>query len=159
MIENGNPPRLKGEMKPKTLTTLAIALAFSFSASGSENAPLYDRLGGKPAVTAVVDDFVGRIVADEKVNRWFHHAASSPEHLAAYKQKLADLVCQSTGGPCKYTGLDMVTAHKGRAVTEEAFDRVVSHLVATLEKLNVPAREKGELLGILAPLKKAVVQR
>jgi hemoglobin len=55
--------------------------------------------------------------------------------------------------------MDMVSAHKGRAVTGEAFDRVVSHLVATLDNLNVPQREKAELLRILAPLKKAIVEK
>ena len=31
---------------------------------------LYDRLGGKPAITAVVDDFVARVAADRRINRW-----------------------------------------------------------------------------------------
>ena len=33
--------------------------------------PLYDRLGGKPAITAVVDDFVGRVAADNRINGKF----------------------------------------------------------------------------------------
>ena len=32
---------------------------------------LYDRLGGKPAITAVVDDFVARVAADRRINRFF----------------------------------------------------------------------------------------
>jgi len=111
-----------------------------------------------PAIRAVVDDLVSRILADQRVNRWFAHAASDPEEAAAYKSKLADFLCQGTGGPCKYTGASMTAAHQGRGVTAEAFQAVVEDLVATLAKLHVPEKEKSELLGILAPLKSAIVQ-
>ena len=147
----------------RTALALSVALGFALGTlhadTTDDSASLYQRLGGKPAVAAVVDDFVTRIVADDQVNHWFHHAASSPELLAAYKSKVADFVCQAASGPCKYVGLDMLTAHRGRGVTTEAFDRVVSHLVATLEKLNVPPREKNELLGLLAPLKKVIAEK
>jgi hemoglobin len=65
----------------------------------------------------------------------FKHAAASPEHTAAYKAKLAEFLCQSTLGPCHYAGLDMSTAHHGRAVTSAAFDAVVQDLVAVLDQL------------------------
>lgn len=120
---------------------------------------LYERLGGKPAIQAVVDDFVTRILADQRVNRWFAHAASDPEHAQTYKAKLADFICQGTGGPCKYTGADMLSAHQGRGVTEDAFNAVVSDLVATLEKFHVPEKEKAQLLEILGPMKSAIVQQ
>jgi len=128
------------------------------ASDGDKPASLYQRLGGKPAIEAVVDDFVARILADERVNRWFAHAASDPENARAYKAKLADFICQGTGGPCKYTGADMFAAHQGRGVTDEAFSAVVSDLVATLEKFKVPEKEKGQLLGILGPMKTAIVR-
>ena len=140
------------------------AVAASFFAPGMRAADseqpgsLYRRLGGMPAIQAVVDDFVTRILADERVNRWFAHAAADPENARAYKTKLADLICQGTGGPCKYTGADMFAAHKGRGITEDAFNAVVSDLVATLDNLKVPEKEKGQLLGLLAPMKPAIVQ-
>ena len=148
-------------MKNWKSTILAAALTVGIASGQTAavtRATLYDRLGGMPAIRAVVDDFVGRILADERVNRWFAHAASDPANMEAYKAKLADFVCQGTGGPCKYAGADMVTAHKGRGVTEEAFQAVVEDLVATLEKLKVPDTEKSDLLGLLAPMKPAIVQ-
>ena len=71
---------------------------------------------------------------------------------------LADFICQATGGPCKYTGPDMFAAHKGRGITSDAFNAVVEDLVATLDKLKVPEREKSQLLGVLGPMKPAIVQ-
>ena len=68
-------------------------------------------------------------------------AASSPENTAAYKAKLADFICQGAGGPCKYTGVDMFTAHKGRGVTDDAFNAVVSDLVAARQAARSAARE------------------
>lgn len=127
-------------------------------AVGRAQASLFERLGGKPAVTAVTSQLVDKILLDSRVNAWFAHAGSSPENRAAYKAKLYDFVCQSTGGPCKYAGLDMTTAHRGRRVTGAAFDAVVEDLIVVLDGLRVPDREKGELLGLLGPLKSSIVQ-
>ena len=147
--------------KPRARILAAIAACASFGIQAADNdkpASLYERLGGMPAIRAVVDDFVSRILADERVNRWFAHAASDPDNARAYKAKLADFICQGTGGPCKYTGADMGAAHKGRGVTDDAFNAVVSDLVASLEKFNVLEKEKSQLLGILASMKPAIVQ-
>jgi hemoglobin len=127
--------------------------------AGQNTKTLYERLGGMPAINAVSSGLVDRILADRRVNSWFGHAAASPENTAAYKASLAAFVCQSTGGPCKYAGPDMVTAHKGRRVTSDAFDAVVQDLVATLDELKVPAAEKAALLDILGPLKSSIVQK
>ena len=120
---------------------------------------LYERLGGQPAIQAVASGLVDKILADSRVNPWFAHAASSPANTAAYKAKLAEFLCQSTQGPCKYAGLDMSSAHKGRGVTSEAFDAVVQDLIAVLDQLKVPAKEKGDVLALLGPLKGVIVQK
>jgi hemoglobin len=151
-------------MKHIKLLAIASALAIGFSAglaaeAEDSGASLYQRLGAKPAIEAVVDDLVDRILGDTRVNAWFAHAAGNPRAAAAYKQKLVDFVCQATGGPCKYTGMDMSAAHRDRAITAEAFDAVVEDLQATLNKLKVPAKEQAQLLALLGPLKAAVVTR
>ena len=130
-----------------------------WAAEIDRGASLYDRLGGMPAIRAVMDDLMVRILGDPRVAPWFKRAAADPERANAYKANLANLVCQATGGPCKYTGMDMVTAHKGRRVTLEAFNGMVDDVAASLEKLKVPDKEKQEVLGLLAPLKAAIVQQ
>src|SRR5215469_17293614 len=60
---------------------------------------LYQRLGGQPAITAVVDDFVANVAADNRINHYF--AQTNIPHL---KMELVDQICQATGGPCTYTG-------------------------------------------------------
>lgn len=114
---------------------------------------LYERLGGQPAVSAVVDDFAGRVLADTRINAKF--AKSDPTRLVT---NLKAFVCSATGGPCEYKGQDMKTAHTHMGVTEGEFTALVEDLSATLDKFKVPAAEKGELLGALAPLKPAIVE-
>src|SRR3954468_9403636 len=78
---------------------------------------LFDRLGGMDAIKAVVDDFAGNVLADATVNATFKGV--DPVH---FKQMLVDQICNATGGPCEYKGKDMVTAHKGMAITDAQFD-------------------------------------
>jgi hemoglobin len=113
---------------------------------------LYDRLGGKGAITAVVDDFVGNVAGDKRINGYF--AKTNVPHL---KAELVDQICAATGGPCTYTGKDMKTAHKGMGISDADFNALVEDLVKSLNKFNVPAKEQNELLGILGPLKPQIV--
>ncbi len=116
--------------------------------------PLYDRLGGKPAITAVVDDFVARVAGDNRINGKFANA-----NLPRLKTMLVEQICQASGGPCTYTGRDMKTAHAGMGITSVEFDALVGDLVATLNKFKVPERERNELLGALGPMKKDIVEK
>jgi len=118
----------------------------------TEDKSLYDRLGGKPAIAAVVDDFVGRVAADTRINGKFANA-----NIPRLKTMLVDQICQASGGPCTYTGRDMKSAHAGMGISGEEFDALVGDLVATLNKFKVGDREKNELLGALGPMKKDIV--
>ncbi|MGQ0639994.1 MAG: group I truncated hemoglobin [Gemmatimonadaceae bacterium] len=118
---------------------------------------LYDRLGGREAIVAVVDSFVARVAADSRINGFFTAAASDPARLAAFKTKLVDQICQASGGPCTYTGKDMKTAHAGMKITNAHFDALVEDLVATLKAFNVAQADQDTLLGVLAPMRTDIV--
>lgn len=122
------------------------------SVKPSAGASLYDRLGKKEAITAVVDDFVGRVANDGRINGKFANA-----DIPRLKMLLVEQICAASGGPCTYTGRDMKTTHAGMAVTNEQFDALVGDLVTSLNKFKVPEREKKELLGALAPMRKDIV--
>jgi hemoglobin len=115
--------------------------------------PLFERLGGKPAVEAVIDDFLGRVAKDERVN-----ASFAVGDVPRLRQRLVEFVCYATGGPCVYSGRDMKSVHAGMKITSEQFGIVVGHLVGTLDKFKVPAAEKNELLGLLGPTKSSIVE-
>ena len=143
---------------------MILGLALTVSACNSLGAPsagtaateksLYDRLGGKTAISAVVDDFVGRVAADNRINGKFANA-----NIPRLKSMLVDQICQASGGPCTYTGRDMKSTHAGMGVSSSDFDALVGDLVATLNKFKVPEREKNELLGALGPMKGDIIEK
>jgi hemoglobin len=115
---------------------------------------LYERLGGMPAISAVVDDFVGNVARDRRINRFFANA-----NIPRLKFLLVQQICQASGGPCLYTGRDMKSAHRGMGVSGRHFNALVQDLGKSLNKFKVPAREQKELVGALAPLQKDIVER
>jgi hemoglobin len=141
---------------------LVIMLALAIAACGggkkadttakAEDKSLYDRLGGKDAITAVVDDFVNNAAGDEKIKHFFANTDAP-----ALKAKLVDQICEATGGPCKYTGKDMKTTHTGMKITEDDFNALVGDLVKSLDKFKVQEKEKTELLTALASMKGDIV--
>ena len=120
---------------------------------------LYVRLGGKPAITKVVDAFVGIVANDGRINKFFAQTAGDKARLAKFKGNLVDQICQASGGPCKYKGKDMKTAHQGMGIAEADFNALVEDLVAALNKFNVGETEKNELLGALGPMKSDIVEK
>ena len=115
-------------------------------------ASLYQRLGGQPAITAVVDDFVANVAADNRINHYFAH--TNIPHL---KMELVDQICQATGGPCTYTGRPMRVVHTGMHITDADFNALVQDLVKSLNKFNVPQQDQQQLLATLGSLKPDIV--
>jgi hemoglobin len=134
------------------LVVAGALLAFGGCATPPPQPSLYQRLGGLPAIDAVVGDAIGNIAADYRINLRFTLAG-----LPQVKKNLAELVCERTGGPCVYKGADMSAAHEGMRIRDDEFDALVEDLVKSLDKFKVPPREKAELAAILAGMKNAIV--
>ncbi len=116
-------------------------------------ASLYDRLGRRDAIAAVVKDFVEqRVAKDDRIKAFF--ANSDIPDLEA---KLIDQICEASGGPCKYTGKDMKTTHTGMNIKEADFNAMVEDLKASLDHFKVGAREQQDLMGALAAMKPDIV--
>jgi hemoglobin len=139
---------------------LSLSLATLWSASaqdGMMKKSLYERLGGYNAVAAVVDDFVGRLVADKQFERFFvGHSTDSKKRI---RQHIVDQFCAAAGGPCVYTGRTMKDSHTGLGISEPDWDAAAKHLVATLDKFKVPEPEKKELLAFVTSLKGDIVEK
>ncbi|MDX6384924.1 MAG: hemoglobin [Blastocatellia bacterium] len=125
--------------------------------AGQEKKSLYDRLGGYNAVAAVVDDFIGRLVADKRFSKFF--VGHSEDSLHKIRQHIVDQFCAAAGGPCLYTGRDMKTSHKGLGITEDDWNAAAAHLVESLDKFKVPKAEKDDLLAFVVSLKKDIVEK
>ena len=110
------------------LAAVATGALARDKAGKTKEKSLYDRLGGKESIVAVVDDFVGRVAADTRINAYFSATAADPERLAAFKGMLVDQICEAAGGPCKYTGKDMKAAHAGMGISGADFDALPPNL-------------------------------
>jgi hemoglobin len=155
-------------VKIRTLLSAAVlacvvaapAVAQTMSATPMAAQPaatLYKRLGGYDALAAVTDDFLTRLVGEPQFARFF--GGHSTDSLKKIRQLIVDQLCAATGGPCVYVGRDMKATHGGLGITEKDWDVTVKHLVATLDKFNVPPLEKDEVLSALGPLKKDIVEK
>jgi hemoglobin len=113
---------------------------------------LYERLGGKEAINMVVKDLLASGMADARLKPRF-----SKMDGTRCERQLTDLLCQTTGGPCKYNGRDMKTAHTGAKVSELEWQAFSENLLKTFDRFNVPARERNDLLQLLLPMKADIV--
>jgi len=123
----------------------------------AEDKSLYERIGGYDAIAAVTDDFLARLEKDDKLGRFFQGV--SDDSVIRIRQHVIDLICAQTGGPCKYTGRDMKTAHAGLGITKADWDRSNQRFGETLAKFKVPDKEQKELAALLAPLEKLIVDK
>lgn len=93
----------------------------------------YDRVGGGPAIRAVVDRFYDLVLGDERLSGYFVGT-----DLSALKRHQVLLVSQVMGGPARYDGRDLQQAHAGMEISAEHFGVVVTHLAAAMECAGVP---------------------
>ena len=140
-----------------TVTALFLLLSVPVLTRAEGNMKsLYERLGGYGAISAVVNDFAGKLFVDPEVGPFFKGMGTDTRK--SFIQKNINLVCNVTGGPCKVISRDAKTVHAGLGITEEEFNVVVNHLVDTLDTFKVPAEEKEELLSIIGKLKPDIVE-
>ena len=127
---------------------------------------IYQRVGRRPAIETVVEDFVGRVVADPKINGYFLNKSVNAERLTFC---LVRQVC-SLDGPCNYgeevedpiyidgkpvACLDMATVHDGLRISANDFNDLVGHLASALEDGGVAADDIQTIaFSLTSPLMK-----
>src|SRR5207247_3363819 len=100
-------------------------------------------------------DFVANMAGDPRVNARFKDL--KPAEVEKFKSNLSDQICDATGGPCSYVGKDMKAAHKNMNISEAEWSATVENLAKALTKNKVAAKEQGELVALLAPMKPDIV--
>jgi methyl-accepting chemotaxis protein len=118
-----------------------------------EDSPsLYERLGGKTAITAAVEEFYRRVLADPELRPFF-----AKTNMKWLKTRQAQFLTQALGGPALYRGQDMKAAHAHLAIEARHFERVAGHLVGTLRSLGVSQPLIDEVVAGVAPLAADIV--
>jgi hemoglobin len=152
--------RLIGASIVLALGALVAATSVAQQSAAVTKAPLYERLGGLKGISLVVDDFIDRIVVNKTLNRNPAIDAGRKASPAPYlKVQVAQLMCEVTGGPCKYAGKDMKSSHAHMNISEKEWDVMAGEFKRSLNKFKVPAAEQNELFEIVGKTKADIVVR
>jgi len=150
-------------MKSTVLAGLTIVLFAVGAAPAAEPQPaksLYDRLGGTYPISVVVDRFIELLLVNDVLNaNPAIKAARDRVPAAGLKFHVTALVCQQTGGPCKYTGRGMKESHVHLNINEKEWQAMLSDFRRVLNNYAVPAKEQQELIAIVESTKKDIVVR
>lgn len=106
---------------------------------------LFDELGGYDSISAVVNEFYNYILKDDRINHYFQETNMKVQRL-----QQSNFLCMAFGGPKKYTGKDMRTAHAHLKLTEDDFNAVAENLLKALKKFKVPEETIGKIMKIVA---------
>jgi hemoglobin len=126
---------------------------------GTENAQsLYDRLGGVYSIAVVIDDFIDRVMGDDRLNAnprvdEAHHRVS-PQ---GFKYYVTEMLCWAAGGPQTYSGRPMLDSHRELRITADEWAAFMDDLDQTLTRFAVPERERGEVVAIVESTKSDIV--
>ena len=112
---------------------------------------LYERLGGRPAIVALVDEAIRNFAADPRINQRF--AKANPNHL---QNNLVDLLCERSGGPCVYKGRNMADVHDGMQIRDDEFDALIEDIAKAMDKHHLPPAERNESLALLQRMRNAI---
>jgi hemoglobin len=149
----------------KNRTLLAIAASLMAVAAGPVLAtdapkPLYERIDGLQGITVMVDDFIDHLVVNETLNKNPAIDAGRKRSPAPYlKFQVSQLVCEATGGPCKYIGKGMKESHVHLNISEQEWGIMAGEFKKSLDTFKVPAAEQKELFDIVGKTRADIVTR
>ena len=116
------------------------------------NDALYQQLGGQPGVVRLMDDFMARLLADPRMNRFFNEVDQNN-----LKVQLVAQFCEVSGGPCKRKGPDMKKAHDGFDINKSNFNALVEVLQQSMDAEGIGFGAQNRLLAQLAPMHRVII--
>ena len=139
----------------KKLTQLSLAIGLStLLAQPVMAGTLYDQFGGESGMAKVVDEFIGVVVADGRINSFFKNT-----NIDYLKMQLNNQFCSATGGGCQYSGRDMVSAHAGMGVNTADFNALAEDLQEAMTRQGVSSSAQNKLIAKLAPMQRDIVTK
>jgi hemoglobin len=151
-----------GDDTERCLTAAGFPAArFGFPAAGvavegvtsTASAGLYERLGGDEGVGMIVDTWVMTISSDSRISQYFANA-----DIGMLQSHLYDQLCQLVGGPCKYSGKDMKSAHAGMKLTQADLEAFLDDLrQAIASATGAEAKDQDEVVNLFKAMSGDIV--
>lgn len=147
-------------MKSTLIAILAAALLGAGAVHAQQPKSLYERLGGAYPISVVVDSFIDLLLVNDTLNaNPAIKAARDRVPAAGLKFHVTALVCQTTGGPCQYTGRAMKPSHAHLNISEKEWQAMLADFRRVLNNYGVPAKEQQELVAIVESTKQDIAIR
>lgn len=131
---------------------LAASVAFATPVGAQSDDTLYRQLGGQAALVTLMDDFMTRLLADQRMAPFFKEV--DHKHV---KAQLVVQFCEVSGGPCKLKGPDMKKAHSGFDVSKSDFNALVEVLQQSMDAQGIGFGTQNKLLARLAPMHREII--
>jgi len=140
----GGNARASGEWESRVHSRRG-GLPWCGPAMNDAESTLYERIGGEPAVEALVDDLYERVLADPELKPFFENHA-----VERIRSMQRELFCEALGGPLRYTGAPLSKVHHGKGIQMKHFQRFMSLVMEALEGAGLDESERSEVLAALA---------
>lgn len=114
---------------------------------------LFERLGGTPGISALVDDIVARHMENPVVRARFRPYLETPDKLNVTKKHLCAFLEAGSGGAARYTGRTMLETHRGMNINEAEYMAVTDDILAALRARNIDEQTQKDVLAIAYSLK------
>jgi hemoglobin len=118
---------------------------------------LYETVGGRHVISAAVDSFYRRVLADDSVRHFFEGV--DMEHLRARQSMFVSMLA---GGRVVYSGKDIKAAHAGprsQGLTDAQFDTILAHFRDSLLEVGVDAANAQKIMVLLEGMRSAVLNK
>ena len=122
-----------------------------------ENKTLFERLGGSPGIERIVDEVASRHLENPTIRARFLPYLEPPQKLQELKLHLARFLELGSGGPQRYTGRDMKSAHRGMNISPAEYVAALDDIIASLAVVGIDEQTRNDVLGIAWSLKGEIV--
>ena len=122
-----------------------------------ETTSLFERLGRSSGIERIVDDVAGRHLENPAIAARFRPYLEQPEKLQSLKEHLARFLETGSGGPRRYAGRDMKSAHRGMNISPTEYMAAVDDILAALTHAGMDEQTRKDVLAIAWSLKDDII--
>jgi hemoglobin len=123
-----------------------------------EKKPLFERLGGSAGIERIVDEVASRHLDNPVIRARFLPFLEQPDKLNELKRHLARFLELGSGGPPRYSGRDMKSAHRGMNISAAEYMAALDDIVASLTSVGIDEQTRSDVLALAWSLKGEIMQ-
>lgn len=114
---------------------------------------LFERLGGSAGIARLAEEVASRHLENPVIGARFRPYLEQPQKLEQLKVHLAHFLELGGGGPARYTGRDMKSAHRGMNISATEYMAAVDDILAALVTAGIDEQTRKDVLAMTWSLK------